>query len=132
MFNHLKKKAKATLIAESSKPLPMPFDLPLNYPQNVMEGLKKQILNGNAFTKFILSIASAMFRYTAYPTTSEYQHVVEQIVNKYPFLKCKAGKRKDIVSGSTQVVSYTMLYAGIFIGWSQRQNEIFAKCKTKG
>ena len=42
VFNHLKKKAKASLVSESCKPLPIPFDLPVNYPQNVMEGLQKK------------------------------------------------------------------------------------------
>ena len=51
-------RAKATLIAESLKPLLIPFDLPVNYTQNVTEGLKKQLLNGNAFAKFLLSITS--------------------------------------------------------------------------
>ena len=112
VFNHLKKKAKASFRVQSScKPLPIPFDLPVNYPQNVMEGLKKQILNGKAFTRFIMSITSAMFRYTAYPTTPEYEHVVAQVVNKYPFLKCRAGKKKDTVSGCTYSQSVTkMLY----------------------
>ena len=80
---------------KTSTPLPIPFDLPLNYSQVVMEGLDRKILNGIAFSKFVLSVSSAIFRYTTQPTTPEYHHVAQQIVEKYPFLKCKAGEMKE-------------------------------------
>ena len=90
VFSHLKEKAKQKAAAKSKiTPIPIPFDLPLNYPQNVMEGLKTGMLNGKTFTKFILSITSAVIRYTAYPTTSEYNHMAKHIVAKYPFLSAK-------------------------------------------
>ena len=83
---HLKivKKPKA------EDPLPIPFELPRNYPQNVMDELKQNRLSGRARTKFIASICSAIFKYKSLPTTScrvQSCRVGEQIVKEYPFFK---------------------------------------------
>ena len=86
-FTHLKivKKPKA------EDPLPTPFELPRNYPQDVMDELKQNRLSGRARAKFIASICSAIFKYKSLPTTSEYNQVGEQIFKQYPFLKTKSG-----------------------------------------
>ena len=84
MFAHLK-------IEKKEKPLPIPFKLPINYPKDVMEELSHNRLSGKARTKFIASVCSAIFTYKSLPTTPEYNHVAEQIVKKYPFLKAKSG-----------------------------------------
>ena len=86
-FTHLKiiKKPKV------EDPLPIPFELPHNYPQDVMDELKENRLSGRARAKFIASICSAIFKYKSLPTTSEYNHVAEQIIKQYPFLKTKSG-----------------------------------------
>ena len=75
----------------SEKPLPIPFELPHNYPKEVMHDLKQNRLSRAARAKFIASICSAIFLYKFLPTTDEYNHVGEQIVKKYPFLKNKSG-----------------------------------------
>ena len=57
-FTHLKivKKPKA------EDPLPIPFELPCNYPQNVMDELKQNRLSGRARPKFLASICTAIFK----------------------------------------------------------------------
>ena len=78
----------------------MPFELPVNYPVVVEEALQKRMVNGQAFTKLILSISSAIFRYKSYPSKVEYHHVVSQIMNKYPFIvsEDKKGSGDNFVS----------------------------------
>ena len=76
---------------KSEKPLPIPFELPHNYPKEVMDDLKQNRLSGGARSKFIASMCSAIFQYKSLPTRDEYNHVGEQIVIKYPFLKNKSG-----------------------------------------
>jgi len=85
MFSHLKLEKKV------EEPLPIPFDLPKNYSKDVMEELRQNRLSGIARAKFMASICSAIFKYKSLPTPSEYNHVAEQIVEQYPFLKSKSG-----------------------------------------
>ena len=90
-FSHLKSKVSAASKKRLEQPLPMPFELPLNYPAIVMADLEQNKLCGRARAKFINSISSAMFKYKNYPTGEEYNHVGAQIVKKYPFLKSSSG-----------------------------------------
>lgn len=85
MFAHLKIEKKI------EEPLPIPFELPINYPKDVMEELSHNRLSGKARPKFIANVCSAMFKYKSLPTAQEYDHVGEQIIEKYPFLKSKSG-----------------------------------------
>lgn len=71
--------------------LPMPFELPRNYPAVVMADLAKGMLTGKGKTKFVSSIAAAIFRFKRFPTREEYDHVGEVIVSTYPFLRSKSG-----------------------------------------
>jgi len=71
--------------------LPIPFELPKNFPQDVHKNLKESRLIGRARAKFIAGICSAIFQHKAYPSKAEYDHVGEQIVKKYPFLRSKTG-----------------------------------------
>ena len=71
--------------------MPTPFELPRNYHAVVMEGLEKGFLSGGAKTKFIGSIAAAIFRYKSYPTKDEYEHIGQQIIKKCSFLKSSTG-----------------------------------------
>jgi len=56
-----------------------------------MDELKESRLSGRARAKFIASICLAIFKYKSLPTPSEYNHIGEQIVKQYPFLKNKTG-----------------------------------------
>ena len=89
-FSHIKKEFSVALKRKLEKPLPLPFDLPQNYPAIVMSDLAKNMLSGKARTKFIATVASAIFRYKSYPTPEERRCVAMQIVQKYPFLKSSA------------------------------------------
>jgi len=71
--------------------LPIPFELPKNFPQDVQKDLKESRLIGRARAKFISGICSAIFHHKAHPSKAEYDHIGEQIVNKYPFLRSKTG-----------------------------------------
>lgn len=71
--------------------LPVPFELPQNYPYIVESDMMKGILSGKSKTKFISSVAAAIFRFKSFPTKEEYDHVSQQIVTKYPFLKSSSG-----------------------------------------
>jgi len=73
------------------RPLPIPFELPSNFQQKIMVGLKEQQLVGRARAKFITTIAEAMFRFKSYPTREEYQHVAMQIIKKWEFLGRQTG-----------------------------------------
>ena len=66
-FSHIKiiKERKA------EKPLPIPFELPHNYPKEVMDDLKLNRLSGGARAKFVASVCSAIFRYKSLPTKDE-------------------------------------------------------------
>ncbi len=90
-FSHLKIKLGATSGRRLEQPLPMPFELPHNYPTIVMVDLEQKKLSGKARAKFIASISSAIFKYKGYPTRDEYNHVGAQIVKKYPFLRSSSG-----------------------------------------
>ena len=90
-FSHFMPKVKTITKKDQESPLPKPFELPLNYPHIVMVDLKEHMLTGRARTKFIMSIASAIFRYKVYPTKEEYEHVGQRIVAKYEFLTSKSG-----------------------------------------
>jgi len=87
------KKRKRALKKEE-QPLPHPFQLPDNYCKVVRDGLDSTVMSGKARTKFIASIASAMFCYKQHPTKVEYRHVAHQIVQKYPFM----GQQDNLVS----------------------------------
>ena len=56
-----------------------------------MDDLKLNRLSGGARAKFVASVCSAIFQYKSLPTKDEYNHVGEEIVKKYPFLKSKSG-----------------------------------------
>ena len=62
-----------------------------NYPCMVMSDLKRGMLTGRSKTKFVASIAAAIFRFKSYPTKDEYEHVSQLIISAYPFLKSSSG-----------------------------------------
>lgn len=90
-FGHLVKVPSIVSKKKLEPPLPTPFELPLNYPSIVMTGIAEKNLSGKARTKFISSIASAIFKYKSYPSSEEYSHVGSQIIKKYPFIKSRSG-----------------------------------------
>lgn len=57
----------------------------------VMAELKSGALSGKGMTKFISSVAAAIFRYKSFPTRQEYDLVASRIVSKYPFLRSSNG-----------------------------------------
>lgn len=90
-FVHNKIIIRKSFETQNEEPLPIPFELPKNFSQDVKKDLKENRLIGRARAKFITSICSAIFRYKAYPNKAEYNHVGEEIVKKYPFLRSKTG-----------------------------------------
>jgi len=84
----------------------MAFQLKVNYPTVMEEGLQKGLLNGQAFTKLIMCILSAIFCHKSYPTKAECHHVISQMLDKYPFIvpKDKKGPEDPFVSMHTYVV----------------------------
>lgn len=90
---------------KEESPLPMPFELPRNYEPSVMAALKKKMLSGRSKGKFIKAVAAAIFRFKGYPTTPEYEHIGQQIISKYPFLKS--------MSGSGYVSIHTCVFHGV-------------------
>ena len=79
--------------AQSEDPLPVPFELPKNFPQDVQKDLQSSRLIGRARAKFIAGICSAIFQHKAYPSKAEYDHVGEQIVKNILFY----GVKQDLV-----------------------------------
>ena len=69
----------------------MPFELPRNYPAMVMTDLAKGMLTVKRKTKFISSMAAAIFRFKSFPEKHEYEHIGQVIISKYPFLKSSSG-----------------------------------------
>lgn len=82
-FTHLKKELCTLSKRKLEKPLPIPFELPYNYPPIAMMDFAKKRLSGKARAKFIASVASAIFKYKNYPTAVEYSHVGSQIIKQY-------------------------------------------------
>ena len=83
--------------------LPRPFSLPSNFSHSVVSGLEEKHLVGKARTKFITAIASAMFQHKSYPTRDEYDHVVQQVFRKWPFLRVRNG---DVSLANSIILSY--------------------------
>ena len=50
-----------------------------------MSELSKGVLSGKGKTKFISSVAAAVFRFKSLPTREEYDRVAKQIVTKISF-----------------------------------------------
>ena len=50
------------------------------------EGLAARNLIGKSRTRFVSSVAAALYHEKAYPTKIEYGHVAERIVKKYSFM----------------------------------------------
>ena len=76
---------------KQEKPLEQPFALPQNFPKLVEDGLSTGRLIGNARTKFISTVAAAVFHKKAYPTRTELDHVARQITAKYQFMSDDKG-----------------------------------------
>ena len=91
------------------QPLPCPFELPRNYLRMVQDCLNMGILTGKARTKFISSVASVVFRYKNYPTKEEYDHVTEQVVNRYPFMKFGPGRGHVSCFTISNTMSFVLL-----------------------
>ena len=67
-------------------PLPRPFEIPSNLPQNISAGLAAKKLTGRPRTKFVTIIAQSIYRHKSYPTDDEYMHVAQELVKKWSFL----------------------------------------------
>lgn len=63
------------------------FELPRNYPKEVMDNLKLNRLSGGARANFVASVCSAIFQYKSLPTTDEYNHVGEKLLKISLFKK---------------------------------------------
>lgn len=83
----IEKRKQIKIKKEQEPPLPRPFELPRNYPKAVANDLEKGLLTGKTRIKFLSSIAAAMFRYRSYPTRDEFDHVAEEIVKAFPFMR---------------------------------------------
>ena len=70
-------------IRNKEPPLPKPFKLPVNYPQNVQKAVKKDAARKMCNT----TIAHAVYLCKSYPIKEEYLHVVQHIYKKWPFLQ---------------------------------------------
>ena len=68
-------------------PLPAPFPLPKHYPHDIQSALQTKKMSVKDKQRFVSEIASAMLRFTNYPTRDDYFCVARTVLNKYPFLK---------------------------------------------
>lgn len=87
---------------EEEQPLPRPFQLPVNFPRAVLEGLSSGCLSGKSRTKFISTVAASVFHHKSYPTKDEYNHVAEQMVEAYPFMQLGSGKGHVSYNGNEE------------------------------
>lgn len=102
--------------------LPMPFELPRNYTCMVMTDLTKGMLTGRSKTKFISSIAAAIFRFKSFPTKEEYDHVSQLIISKYPFLRSSSGTGHVSLFGFIRT-SLGLILVSTFSGVSCRSSQ---------
>ena len=72
-------------------PLPKPFPIRTNFTRDITKCLEEKCLTGKARMKFITAIASSIFQVKSYPTREEYNHVCEQLLRKWPFLRSRTG-----------------------------------------
>ena len=83
----------------------MPFELPINFPENIKVGLAEKQLVGRKRSKFVTKIAEAMYFQKSYPTSEEYKHVAGVIIKKWPFLEKTA---EQVFSMAKRSSSYTL------------------------
>ena len=76
---------------KQEQPLPKPFPLPQNFPPVVAMGLEKRSLAGKARTKFVTTLANAIFMHKSYPSTSELRDVIRIAHQKWDFLAAATG-----------------------------------------
>lgn len=76
---------------KAEPPLKAPFELPRNWPVIVNCGLDEGKLTGKARSKFISCVAGSIYMQKCYPTSEEYRHVGDAIIQKFPFLKSSNG-----------------------------------------
>ena len=82
------KKMVPTLTKRAQElPLPRPFEILSNLPQNISADLAARKLTGRPRTKFVTIIAQSIYRHKSYPTDDEYNmHVAQEFVKKWSFL----------------------------------------------
>ena len=107
----VKKRAVSQSKRKQEDPLPMPFQLPTNFPPRVSDGLEKKTLYGKAHAKFITTIAQAIYRYKSFPTQDEYYHVVQALVKAWPFLDKGQGLVGFVLHSVISVLP--VFYAGL-------------------
>ena len=71
--------------------LPDPFPFPTNFPPEIMYALELKAMLPTQSRKFYGVIAWAVYAIKCYPTSSEYEQLGQQIIEKYPFLKSPVG-----------------------------------------
>lgn len=71
---------------KKEQPLPKPFPLPKNFPPIVALALENKKLVGKSRTKFVTSLANAIFMHKCYPTSQEIADVLRTAVQKWEWL----------------------------------------------
>ena len=90
------KKCSSTLFLKGHEPpLPRPFPIPKNFPQNISLALSNKSLTGTNRTSFLKIIAQAIYRFKNYPTDDEYFHVVQEIIKTWPHIENSASVVSD-------------------------------------
>ena len=114
---------KQSYLAFASKrkqepPLQMPFELPINFPENIKVGLAEKQLAGRKRSKFVTKIAEAMYFQKSYPTADEYRHVAGLIIRKWPFLGETAGQVVCLVACTYSCMNmYVTVYIQLAISF---------------
>ena len=76
---------------KNTKSIPHPFPFPQNYPPSVECALMAKVVPPEAMRKFLATTARAVYAIKCYPTTSEYETLGVEIIQRYPFMKSPAG-----------------------------------------
>ena len=74
-----------------STKIPTPFPFPRNYPPVVESALNEKVVPPEVLSRFLHSIAQAIYAIKCYPTSQEYESIGLQVVERYPFLESPAG-----------------------------------------
>lgn len=75
-----------TVFGEEENEIPSPFPFPKHYTPDIELGLQLKNLQPKMLAKLCTRFANVMLMYKRYPSKKDYEHVAQQIVQKYPFL----------------------------------------------
>ena len=88
--------------------LPSPFPLPRSFRPDVRVALESRKMTLETTGSFLSTIASAIAKFTLYPTKDDLSDVARAIIDQYPFMQASKGKLYvSTHANKTRCIMYT-------------------------